>query len=309
MGHNDWSELRPELPPAAGDQSDLGFEPDNEWLKTAEPELRQEAMRTWFLTRYWDPANDTPYNSRDGYIYIHGGPYDAQEELENRFGHLCPEEAILAVKEDVEQNGIVDWAPMHHEQDYDDAFEFEANARDDPYRFFLLRLGEVDGLAEESVHLVQQATLRQLLFGHLIAALEAYLADTMLYWVAADKGVFRRLVSTSEKFTQMKIATSEIFDRLDTLENDVEEHLQNVVWHRLDRVQPMLTGALKIQTPDIGDLMKHIIVRHDIVHRGGRTKEGSLVVVSADNLWRLRNEVIAFVEELEGQLKKQFPSE
>jgi hypothetical protein len=67
MGHNDhMDEYRPELPPEAGKNSHLGFEPDDHWLATADPELQREAMRIWFVTRYWDPANDTPYNGQEG---------------------------------------------------------------------------------------------------------------------------------------------------------------------------------------------------------------------------------------------------
>ena len=57
MGHNDHLEDdRPDLPSEAGANTRLGFQVNNEWLETAEPEMRQEAMRTWFLSRFWDPA-------------------------------------------------------------------------------------------------------------------------------------------------------------------------------------------------------------------------------------------------------------
>lgn len=308
MGHNDWDDPPgPELPAEAGVDTLLGYEPDNEWLMTAEPELRHEAMKTWFLTRYWDPANDTPYNSKDGYIFIHGGPYDADDELSSRFGDLCSEEAILAVKEDVESDGILDWAPIHHEQDYDSAFEYEANTRDEPYQFFIQRLEEVDALAAAEVDTQRRPTLRQLLFGYLIAALEAYLADTMSYWVAVDKSVFRRFVSTCKEFSERKILLSEILEKMDTLEDDVEEYIQNFVWHRLDRVTPLVSEALQIQLPPIAELMKHIIVRHDIIHRGGRTKNGDAVVVSDNSLAGLRTDVMTFVDGIESQLTERFP--
>ena len=79
-------------------------------------------------------------------LYIHGGPYDAEEKLSSRFGDQFPEEVIRAVVEDVESEGVYEWAPVHTEPDYDADFEFKTSARGDPYQFFKSRLKEVDAL-------------------------------------------------------------------------------------------------------------------------------------------------------------------
>ena len=309
MGHNDhFGDFRLGLPPEAGSNSRKGFVPNSEWMKTAKPETVREAMQVWFETRYWDPANETPYNGREGgYLYIHGGPYDASEELFGEFGDEFSEELIQAVVDEVESEGITDWAPIHTEPDYDEDFQLEANTRGDPYRFFEQRLKEVDALAAAEIDPERKALLRQLLFSYLIAALEAYLADTMSYWVTVDRNVFRNFVSACEEFKRQKLTLSEIFERFDTLEDDVEQYLQKLVWHRLDKVGPLMIGALKIPQPRIDELMTHIVVRHDIVHRGGKTKDGAVVAIDADGLRALRKDLVDFVEGIEVELGKQFP--
>ena len=308
MGFNDHiGDYRPELPPDAGQNTEFGFEPDDDWISAASPELQHKAMRFWFLTRYEDPVNNTPYmGSEGGYLYIHGGPYDAQEELNGRFGHLCSEEAIQAVIEDVETDDIIEWAPMHY-ADYDAQFEYGAIIRGGAYQSFLQRLKEADALAAAQVDRQCQKMLRQLLYGSLIAALEAYLADTMLYWVAEEESVFRRFVSTCEEFRKRKLVLSDILDRMDTLEDEVRTYLQDLVWHRLDKVVPLMTGSLGIAIPSIKKLMKHIVTRHDIIHRGGKTKEGQDVAVSAKLLSGLRKDVLAFVDGVEFELDERFP--
>jgi hypothetical protein len=50
-------------------------------LKNADEETQTDAMRVWFYSQYEDPANETPYTSEDGYVYVYGGPYDAKEVL------------------------------------------------------------------------------------------------------------------------------------------------------------------------------------------------------------------------------------
>jgi len=44
------------LPPEAGSDTDKGFEPNDDWLATADKELQVEDMREWFLSRYCDPV-------------------------------------------------------------------------------------------------------------------------------------------------------------------------------------------------------------------------------------------------------------
>lgn len=311
MGHNDHLEDdRPDLPSEAGTNTRLGFQVNNEWLETAEPEMRQEAMRTWFLSRFWDPANDTPYNGKEGgYLYIHGGPYDASEELNGQFASLVPDQDIQAVIDDVESDGILEWAPIHTEPDYDEEFQAEVNTSEDPFLFFSLRLNEVDALKAIEIDNQQQTLLYQLLYSSLITALETYLADTMSFWVAADKKVLRKFVVNCQEFKKQKLNLSEIFERMDNLEEDVENYLQQLIWHRLDKVIPLMSEALDISRPPIEKLMRHILLRHDIVHRSGKDKNGYLLTVSLSELDELRKEVVTFVDQIETELRKRFPDQ
>lgn len=302
------SDFNPEFPPNAGGFTELGIEPDDDWLMTANPELQHEAMRVWFLSRYENPTNNTPYSTQEGgFMYIFGGPYDADDELTNRFGDVCPKEVIQAVIEDVESGGTIQWAPLHF-TDYDTQFEYGTKTRGDAYVSFLQRLDESDELGAILLDEKNNEKLRQLLFGSLIGVLEAYLSETMLYWIAEDKSVFRRFVSTCVDFQKRKFPLSEILDRMDKLEAESRDYLQDLVWHRLDKVVPLMTSSLTITIPPIGTLMKYIVTRHDIVHRGGKTKKGESIVISTQVLIQLRSEVLSFVEAIESELNEQYPS-
>lgn len=234
------------------------------------------------------------------------GPYDAGEELFGEFGDDFSEELIQAVVDEVEDDGITDWAPRHTGPDYDDDFQLEANARDGPLRLFELRLSEVDSLAAAKIDAKQHSLLRQLLFSYSIAALEAYLADTLSYWIAVNKRVFRNFVSVCEEFKKQKLTLSDIFERMDKLDDEVKQYLQNLIWHRLDKVVPLMCGSLQIPSPKIDKLMRHIVVRHDIIHRGGKTKDGTPVTVDTDEMSALRNDLLEFVKGIEAALTNRF---
>lgn len=65
--------------------------------------------------------------------------------------------------------------------------------------------------------------------------------------------------------------------------------------------------TLGINFPEIEKFIPEIIIRHDIVHRGGRDKDGYPVLITIGDVRRLARLVEEFSQELEGQLKKVFP--
>jgi hypothetical protein len=90
-------------------------------LMEASAERQIEMLVAWFRSRYEDPAQETPYNGREGgYQYIAGGPYDARDELDDNFSGLVSEKAIEAAVEEIESDGIHEWAPIRHGQPDDD---------------------------------------------------------------------------------------------------------------------------------------------------------------------------------------------
>lgn len=93
--------------------------PPEEPIDGLEGEDLQEAVKAWFLSNFEDPAQETPYNGKEGgYQWIWGGPYDAREEIEDYFGSSVPQHVIDAVVSDLERDAI-EWAP-HGSRIYDE---------------------------------------------------------------------------------------------------------------------------------------------------------------------------------------------
>ena len=66
-----------------------------EHLRGADPEFQKEAMKEWFLSKFENPVEHTPYESAEGgYIYIWGGPFDAEDVLGDEFGGIVSDETI-----------------------------------------------------------------------------------------------------------------------------------------------------------------------------------------------------------------------
>jgi hypothetical protein len=81
-----------------------------------------ELIIGWFHQNYEDPAQKTPYESAEGgYQWIWGGPYEARDELYNKFGDTVSESLIEEAVNEIESDGILDWAPVHTGDDYDES--------------------------------------------------------------------------------------------------------------------------------------------------------------------------------------------
>jgi hypothetical protein len=306
MGHNDHPEWDyPDLPREAGTDTPSGFEPNDGWLESGESELRQEAMRQWFLSRYCDPAQGTPYNSEEGgYIYIHGGPYTAEDELYKRFDKLCTDDEIAEAVGAIESDGIDEWAPIHieREDEYDPRLDLTVNAANEPLRKLKGRLTHTQRVLNLVGDADAQLLAKNLVFGGVIGALEAYLYEVAYYWMNTDDNCVQRLVSGLPAFKEEKMPVAEIFNRHSNIRKHVNGYLQNVVWHRLDKVAPIYKHGLTVQVPSFKNFDGAIVKRHDIVHRSGHDKNGIPVVVSNQEIHDLCARIEAFAEELERRI-------
>ena len=72
---------------------------------------------------------ETPYESAEGgYIYVNGGPYQANDQIGSEFWEIASQELIEKAVEEVETEGTIDWAPKRRDDldPEDDYQDFEA---------------------------------------------------------------------------------------------------------------------------------------------------------------------------------------
>lgn len=285
----------PNLPPYAGRMQRGVFHIDAEWFRHADDELRGEAMRQWFVSRYCDPALETPYNGREGgYLYIHGGPFSASEELYGEFADAASESLIQSVISQIDSIGIEEWAPVRDL--YGDAFDLFADDPCKPGRNLELRLEELTTLEREAGCGESQQLLRQMLFAQMIVSLEVYLQEAMSFWVleSENHAMKRRFVEACSEFKSEKLNVSEVFECLDGLDDRIRQFIAMTVWHRLDRVMPLVHRTLDMEKIDFGDLAKAVLTRHNIIHRGGRDRKGAVVEIRSEELEQLKLDILSF---------------
>lgn len=131
------------------EDDEIGITPSR--LKRIGKARQLEYLLAWFHRHYEDPAQETPYNSEEGgYLYIWGGPYDAREELDAEFGSFVSEQVIEEAVQDIESDGLTDWAPGLNHADHErarDDWQAEQLERDDER--LTLDLGAIIAMLED----------------------------------------------------------------------------------------------------------------------------------------------------------------
>lgn len=249
-----------------------------------------EVMRNWFHANYEDPVENTPYETAEGgYIYIWGGPYDPYEELEAEFGEIVPDKVISELALELSDISS-EWTGHPNGSDVDD-YLFDSIASFTKHlESFQSSILNIKQLLKTQVDKSSEQCFRRLLYVNVITALETYLSDFFISSISSDHSLLRRFVETNPDFKAEKISISEVFKASEQIEKRVRTYLVDVVWHHLPRIKPMFLDTLGVEfPPDISGLFKAVLVRHDIVHRNGRAKDGHEHVLDEKDITDLLN--------------------
>ncbi len=260
-----------------------------------------ETMRRWFLQRFEDPANRTPYDSREGgYQWVWGGPYDAQEELEEQFSDYVSQDVIDELVNEL--NGECwEWAPVESADDYDEYFIDDIAEIEDCHKEFTSAIRDVRCLLSTDVPDEAASKFYSLLFINAITALEAYLSDKFIKRVMNDNEALRKFVESAPDFGTEKIPLSQVLKVVEAIKIRVRSHLSDMVWHNLGRIKPIYRSTLGVDLGDIEPIMKAITKRHDLVHRNGQDKDGNFIHVTVGEV----DEIISLAESLVNDIEKQ----
>lgn len=285
--------------------SDSGcfISPDD--LSNEDRETQLDIMRTWFFENFEDPAERTPYESREGgYIWIWGGPYDAQEELGDEFGGVVPNDVIEELSSEL--NAICcEWAPIAKPGDYDEYLVNDIAEITEYYRNFSDSILDIKKLLEADIDRSVNHCFYRLLYANVITTMETYLSDAFINSVVPDAELMRSFIESTPEFKAEKIPLANVYKAAEEIEQRAKKYLADVVWHNLGRIKLMYRSVLGIEfDTELGQITKEILNRHDIVHRNGKTKSGEEILITKEGVKVLISMVEAFIKEVDEKLSK-----
>lgn len=166
------------------------------------------------------------------------------------------------------------------------------------HKNFLEELEELKKI-EETTSTTRTYLINRMTYSYAVTLLEAFLGDTVKSLVSENEVFF----TNSRKINELnKVRYSLEF--LSTNELDAKglaiRELSNILYHKMSKVKNIFEIILDTKVDiDISAVDKITKVRHDIVHRNGKTKEGESIYLNSDDILKMISHIEKFSNELQ----------
>jgi hypothetical protein len=204
------------------------------------------------------------------------------------------------------------WQADEIEEDYTDKYQLEAIlSNTDFYVTFQDEIASLRVLNQLRVPDDKaNKTLRRHLYVGVITCLETYLSDAFINTVLSKKDYLRSFFTSFKEFKEQKVGMNELPDFASKQEEIAKNEMLKVIYHNLPKVSKMYEGTLNIVFPKFSEIQKCVSIRHDLVHRNGKTKEGKEISINSIMVNEFISQVESFISEIDQKLKeKDNPSE
>ena len=232
--------------------------------------------------------------SEDGLVYNYRVEFDIGNSPTN----------ILQKIKNLEDGCRVYLHPWDLEQDYDYEEQYDAITENKEYlqkfRDELSNLKSLNALAVPDKSL--KDILTRQLYISVIGTMETFLSDAFINLTNDNDEFFRNFIETHPEFTKRKFELREIFEEYDKLKETAKVVMLDTIYHNLPSVSQMFKDTFKIDFPSIKEVYECVLKRHDLVHRNGKTKDGTPVEPDENAVNEIIGKVSKFVEEIANKL-------
>jgi hypothetical protein len=252
----------------------------------------KEIMRDWFYANYELPVDVCPYDEGE-YVYIWGGPYEAEEELMEKFGNVYDEEIIRELADEL-NNESWEWSgqTIYDEEDIK-AFISSSNMP-------INNLYNNINLMLELLNINLEEEHRNLLYNMIevngVSILETFLYEEFSKRILSDEIKLESFFEKYKPLKEQKISLDKLIKFSKSIKEIALKQLNDMLWHNLPKVSCLYKDILEIDIKNSTDfefLNNMVKVRHNVVHHCncGKDKEGNEIKISRENLEQLFDEV------------------
>ena len=214
--------------------------------------------------------------------------------------------SILEKIKGLDKNLNVYLDPWEFNDEFDYDFEFEAITENNDYsENFYDEITNLESLLTLDVPTTElKNILYRQIFISIIGTIETYLSNAFINRTFDSKDYLKNFISSHPEFKNQKFEIRDIFNKYDEIENIARKVMLDTIYHNLPTVRNMYKDTFNIDFPNFSEIYQAVLVRHDLVHRNGFTKDGQQVLISKDIINQLINEVKGFVRKLVTELEK-----
>ena len=138
-----------------------------------------------------------------------------------------------------------------------------------------------------------------MLYSSVITSLETYLSDALRFKITNDEKYLKLFVETFREYEKEKFTFKEVFNQCENILFKVKEDISKLMYHNLSKIKGIYKSTFDIEFNDISGLAQSIVIRHDLVHRNGKNKEGVNHNISKNDVLNLCSSVSGFIVDIE----------
>lgn len=143
-----------------------------------------------------------------GYAYIYGGPYDADEELQGKFGGFVKDDYIMALVDELQEE-CYEWSGNSTNSDwYDDDLYDAFTSSDNPFVKFVENVEGIRSLADGDFKNERKDHLLSILYTNVITALETLFVELLINAIDKDDSYISEFIEKGK--TEFKVSKEKI---------------------------------------------------------------------------------------------------
>ncbi len=185
---------------------------------------------------------------------------------------------------------------------------FKGDSKSNYYKEFQLSIKNIKKTLRLKLF-IEENTLKdfliRILYANIITAMETYLSDCFIEKIINNKNYIPKLLELTPEFNIKKFNLKKAYDWIENVNDNIIDVLSEISFHNLAKVKSMYENILNIEFPqDLDDIFRAILIRHDIVHRNGKTKDNEEILITKQDLNNLIEILSKFIKNVELRVKE-----
>ncbi|WP_206483874.1 HEPN domain-containing protein [Thalassotalea sp. G2M2-11] len=146
-------------------------------------------------------------------------------------------------------------------------------------------------------------TIIKMTYAHSVTLLESYLSDTLKLLVVKHPNLLENAILNVDGLKKAKFSLTQINKSPNGVVSLVLGELSDYLYHNIPKVINVYSAVLGCKLNlDISEIDTVTKVRHDIVHRDAKTKDGSPIVLNEEVALKAVTDIEIFVHALQEQI-------
>jgi hypothetical protein len=144
------------------------------------------------------------------------------------------------------------------------------------------------------------------LFSTSISIFEAFLGELLISTCINDERIFRMLIEKTNIFEKETILKKDIYTFQTSIKQTAIDKLKDKTFHNIGVACAFYNKCLNIDISQyLGIVPNSVNIRHDIVHRNGKTKDGKEILIELKDLELLINDIKNCIEQINIEFEKK----